>query len=132
MQANQKEQIKYGLFDSDFSGDLFVSCKQGYSISERIVPDANFLVKNSFDPIMFEKENQKTKEFLINGTMNETGRAVHGNLSTIREGQSIFYAIGPDVPRKEIKEMYSLQIAPTIAKLLGIEPPANAEMKSGF
>nr|WP_315153420.1 alkaline phosphatase family protein [uncultured Flavobacterium sp.] len=130
--ANQKEQIKYGLFDSDFSGDLFVSCKQGYSISERIVPDANFLVKNSFDPIMFEKENQRTKEFLINGTMNETGRAVHGNLSTIREGQSIFYAIGPDVPRKEIKEMYSLQIAPTIAKLLGIEPPANAEMKSGF
>ena len=81
---------------------------------------------------MFENENQATKNFLLSGTMNETGRAVHGCLSSLREGQSIFYAIGPDVPKKEIKEMYSLQIAPTVAKLLGIKSPLNAEMKSGF
>ena len=30
--------------------------------------------------------------------MNETGRAVHGCLGILREGQSVFYAFGPDVP----------------------------------
>ena len=130
--ANKQEQKKYGLYHQDYSGDLFVSCKAGYTISDRYQPGVNFLIQNSFDPAMFENENQATKNFLLSGTMNETGRAVHGCLSTLREGQSIFYAIGPDVPKKELKEIYSLQIAPTIAKLLGIQPPINAELKSSF
>ncbi|WP_157487263.1 hypothetical protein [Gelidibacter algens] len=96
------------------------------------MPKVNFFVQNSFDPKMFESENEATKNFLLNGTMNETGRAVHGCLATFREGQPIFYAIGPDVPKKELKNFYSLQIAPTVAKLLGIKPPMNAEQKSSF
>lgn len=130
--ANKQEQKKYGLYHQEYSGDLFVSCKAGYTISDRYLPGVNFLIQNSFDSAMFENENQATKNFLLSGTMNETGRAVHGCLSTLREGQSIFYAMGPDVPKKELNKIYSLQIAPTIAKLLGIQPPANAEMKSSF
>lgn len=130
--ANQQVQKKYGLYHHDFSGDLFVSCKAGYTISDRHVPGVNFLIKNSFDPAMFENENQATKDFLLSGTMNETGTAVHGCLSTFREGQSIFYAIGPDVPHKELKKIFSLQIAPSVASLLGIQPPINAELKSSF
>ena len=130
--ANKQEQKKYGLYHQDYSGDLFVSCKAGYTISDRYLPGVNFLIKNSFDPAMFENENQATKDFLLNGTMNETGRAVHGCLATLREGQSIFYAIGPDVPKKELNKIYSLQIAPTVATLLGIQPPVNAELKSSF
>ena len=130
--ANQEQQKEYGLYNADYSGDLFVSCKSGYTISDRFLPEVNFLVQNSFDPKMFANENQATRDFLLSGTMNETGRGVHGCLSTLREGQSIFYAIGPDVQKKEIKKMYSLQIAPTVAKLLGIQPPVDAEMKSGF
>lgn len=130
--ANQQQQKEYGLYNAEFSGDLFVSCKAGYSISDKFLPEVNFLVQNSFDPKMFENENQATKNFLLNGTMNETGRAVHGCIATLRKGQPIFYAIGPDIPKKELKNMYSLQIAPTIAKLLGIQPPMNAELKSVF
>lgn len=130
--ANKQEQKKYDLYHPDYSGDLFVSCKAGYTISHRYQMGVNFLVQNSFDPAMFENENQATKNFLLSGTMNETGRGVHGCLSSLREGQSIFYAIGPDVPKKEIKKMYSLQIAPTVAKLLGIQPPRNAEQKGTF
>jgi|GEM_PF-1797093 len=130
--ANKQEQKKYDLYHPDYSGDLFVSCKAGYTISHRYQMGVNFLVRNSFDPAMFKNENQATKNFLLNGTMNETGRGVHGCLSTLREGQSIFYAIGPDVPKKEIKKMHSLQIAPTVAKLLGIQPPLNAEQKRSF
>lgn len=130
--ANKQEQKKYGLYHQEYSGDLFVSCKAGYTISDRYLPGVNFLIQNSFDPAMFENENQATKNFLLSGTMNETGRAVHGCLSTSREGQSIFYAFGPDVPKKELNKIYSLQIAPTVATLLGIQPPINAELKSSF
>ncbi len=130
--ANQEQQKKFGLYHADYSGDIFVSCKSGYTISDRDLPGVNFQVQNSFDPKMFEKENEATRKFLLNGTMNETGRATHGCLASLREGQSIFYAIGADVPKKEIKKMYSIQIAATVAKLLGIQAPKDAEMKSGF
>ena len=81
---------------------------------------------------MFENQNQATKNFLLNGTMNETGRGVHGSLASLREGQSIFYAIGPNVPKRGLKKMYSLQIAATVSKLLEIKPPADAEKESVF
>jgi predicted AlkP superfamily pyrophosphatase or phosphodiesterase len=128
--ANQEEQKKYGLYNQHYSGDLFVSCKPGYSITDRVLPGVNYLVQNSFDPVMFENQNQATRNFLLNGTMNETGRAVHGNLATVREGQSIFYAVGSAVPQKKIRKMYSLQIAATVAELLGVQPPIDAEGKS--
>lgn len=130
--ANQQEQKKYGLFHQDYSGDLFVSCKTGYTISDRFLPGVSYLVQNSFDPAMFENQNQATKNFLLNGTMNETGRAVHGCLSTIREGQSIFYSIGPAVPKGKIKKLSSLQIAPFVSALLDIQPPINSEGKEVF
>lgn len=130
--ANHQLQKKYGLYHPNYSGDLFVSCKLGYTISDRIVSDVNYLVQNSFDPAMFQNQNQATKNFLLSGTMNETGRGVHGSLAGLREAQSIFYAIGPNVPKRGLKKMYSLQIAPTVAKLLGIKPPSDAEKGSVF
>jgi predicted AlkP superfamily pyrophosphatase or phosphodiesterase len=130
--ANQQEQKKYDLYHKDYSGDLFVSYKSGYTISERYQPGVNYLVQNSFDPSMFENQNPATKNFLLNGTMNETGRAVHGCLATLREGQSIFYSIGPDVPKIKLKKIFSLQIAATVSRLLGIEPPNDSEGKSVF
>ncbi len=130
--ANQDDQKAYELFHKDFSGDLFVSCKTGYSISDKYQPEVNYLVQNSFDSAMFNSQNQPTKNFLINGTMNETGRAVHGGLATVRELQSIFYAIGPDVPKQKLKSILSIQIASTVAKLLGIEPPKDTDEKSVF
>ena len=130
--ANQDEQKEIGLFHQDFSGDLFVSSKSGYTISDRFLPAVNYLVQNSFDPAMFKDQDQATKNFLLSGTMNETGRGVHGSLGTLREGQSIFYSIGPAVPRKKLKKMFSLQIAATVSTLLGIRPPEQSEGKTVF
>jgi predicted AlkP superfamily pyrophosphatase or phosphodiesterase len=130
--ADQEMQKKIGLYHADFSGDLFVSCKAGYSLSDRLLKDVPVMVQNSFDPEMFQRQQVAVRNFLINGTMNETGRAVHGNLATIRQGQSIFYSIGPDVPHKKLGKVFSLQIAPTVAHLLGIDAPADAEMKGVF
>ena len=130
--ANQQQQKKYGLYHKDHSGDLFVSCKPGYAISDRFLPGVHHFVQNSFDPAMFKNQNQETKNFLLNGTMNETGRAVHGCLGMLREGQSIFYALGPGVPHKAIKKIASIQIAATVASLLNIDPPLDAEGKTVF
>jgi hypothetical protein len=44
----------------------------------------DYLAQNSYDPAIFENQNQSTKSFLLNGTMNETGRAVHGCLGTLK------------------------------------------------
>jgi len=109
-----------------------VSCKVGYTISNKYLQGVNYLVQNSFDPAMFENENLATKNFLLNGTMNETGRAVHGCLASVREGQSIFYSVGPDVPKRKLKKILSLQIAATVSELLGIQPPKDSEGKSVF
>ena len=130
--VNQQEQKKYGLYHKDYSGDLFVSCKIGYSITDRYLPEVNYLIQNSFDPALFENQNEATKKFLLNGSMNETSRGVHGNLAILREGQSIFYAIGPNVPKRKLKKIISLQIAATVAQLLGIQPPTDSEGKSVF
>jgi predicted AlkP superfamily pyrophosphatase or phosphodiesterase len=130
--ASQQEQKQFDLYHRDYSGDLFVSCKSGYTISDRYLSGVNYLVQNSFDPAMFDNQNQATKNFLLTGTMNETGRGVHGCLATLREGQSIFYSIGPDVPKRKLEKIFSLQIAATVSGLLEIEPPADSEGKSVF
>jgi hypothetical protein len=65
-------------------GDLFVSCKSGCTITDKYQPVVDYLAQNSYDPAIFENQNQSTKSFLLNGTMNETGRAVHGCLGTLK------------------------------------------------
>lgn len=130
--ADTLEQKKFDLFHPAHSGDLFVSCNVGYSISDRFLADVDFIVKTSFDPAMFSKENEATKKFLLDGTMNETGRGIHGNLGWVKQGQSIFYALGPNVPKKRIKKISALQIAPTISQLLQIKPPKDATTESLF
>ncbi len=130
--ADSLTQKKLGLYHAEKSGDLFVSCRKGYAISGRFLPAIPHIINNSFDPEMFRNQKNEIKNFLLTGTMNETGRAVHGCLSTVREGQSIFYAWGKNVPVKKLKNIYSLQIAPTVAKLLGINPPALAQGKPVF
>ncbi len=130
--ADREEQKKYGLFNKEYSGDLFVSCRPGYSVFDRYQPGVNYLVHNSFDPEMFANENEATRKFLLNGTMNQTGRAVHGCLGTLREGQSIFYSWGPGIPKRKVDKVFSIQIAATVAKLLEIQPPFAAEGNSIF
>lgn len=130
--ADSTEQKKKGLYHPDYSGDLFISCREGYSISSRFVPDAPYLIQNTFDLSLAGNQPEAVRKFLLNGTMNETGRAVHGCVSDVRKGQSVFYAWGNDVPVKKVRNMHSLQITPSVAKLLNIQPPAKAMGKPVF
>ena len=57
---------------------------------------------------------------------------MHGCLGMLREGQSIFYTLGPGVPHKDLKKISSIQIAATVAQLLEIQPPSNEEGKTVF
>lgn len=127
--ADSTEQKNHGLYHAEYSGDLFISCREGYSITSRFVPGAPFLIQNTFDMSLVRDQPEAVSNFLLKGTMNETGRAVHGCLSSVRKGQSVFYAWGNNIPAKKIKKMRSLQITPTVAKLLDIQPPVTATGK---
>ena len=130
--ADSNSQKKLGLFHAGHSGDLFVSCRKGYSLSGRFIPAIPNLVSNSFDRELFKDQEEEVRTFLLNGTMNETGRAVHGCLAKVRKGQSVFYAWGGAVPAKKLKAVHSVQIAATVSKLLKIHPPAQALNKPVF
>jgi predicted AlkP superfamily pyrophosphatase or phosphodiesterase len=51
----------------------------------------------------------------------------HGHDPRLPEMKAIFYAAGPDFKRRSLKEVNNVDVAPTIAELLGIDPPADAQ-----
>jgi hypothetical protein len=56
---------------------------------------------------------------------------MHGFLPGRPEMGAIFYALGRGVPRgKALGEVRSVDVAATVARLLGIEPPAQSEGKA--
>ncbi|MGB5820952.1 MAG: alkaline phosphatase family protein [Saonia sp.] len=122
------EMKPYGLYHPTNSGDIFVSANLGWSLSSKIVPELNsFIVPNAFKKDAYQHLNKNAQKFLLGGFMNETGLGIHGNLGNIREMHAIFYAIGPNIPNKRIGTIKAIDVAPTITKLLKIEPPKNAE-----
>jgi predicted AlkP superfamily pyrophosphatase or phosphodiesterase len=53
----------------------------------------------------------------------------HGYDPRLPEMKAIFYAAGPDFNRRILKEVDNVDIAPTVAELLGVDPPADAQGK---
>ena len=108
---------RYKLNYPGRSGDVFVSAKSGWSLSSKINPDVPIVIPNTFNPDDFKNFSRSEVEFLKGGFMNETGLGVHGNLGTLREMHSIFYAIGPDIPTQKVSRMEIIDIAPTIMNI---------------
>ncbi len=50
----------------------------------------------------------------------------HGDLPYYKDLLAIFLAVGPHIKHEELGYIRSISVAPTIAMLLGINPPANA------
>lgn len=100
------------------SGDIFVSAKSGWSLSSKINPKIPYIIPNTFNPDDNKGLSIPVKEFLKGGFMNETGLGVHGNLGSSRKMHSIYYAIGPDIPKKKIRKMSIVDITPTIMDLM--------------
>ncbi len=120
------------LDDNSRAGDVFISARTGWSISSKIRPKVPGIVPNSFNQDAYAHLDIETQHFLASGFMNETGLGVHGNPGNQREMNSIFYAIGPNIKNKNVGQIHSLDIVPTIADLLEIIPPDKAKGKSVF
>src|SRR5262245_5977368 len=54
----------------------------------------------------------------------------HGYDPQLPEMKAIFYAAGPNFKRKSLKAVNNVDIAPTIAELLDIDPPEDAQGKN--
>ena len=53
----------------------------------------------------------------------------HGHDPRLPEMKAIFYAAGPDFTRRTLKEVDNVDVAPTVAELLGINPPKDSQGK---
>ncbi len=82
------------------AGEVWVNARPGYQRRSRIDPEA---------PRFYE---------------NRVG-GQHGFQGSIRKIQAIFYAVGPDVKPVSLGQVRQVDVAPTVAALLGIEPPKD-------
>ncbi len=130
--GSELSEVRLG--ESARTGDVFVSARPGFSLSGRLLPEVPIFVPSSPRADIREHfaKNQATKEFMEAGGANETGVGVHGHLGTVREIQSIFFAYGPNVPKKALGVIEGIDVAPTIAALLGIKPPRDVQGRSAF
>jgi predicted AlkP superfamily phosphohydrolase/phosphomutase len=53
----------------------------------------------------------------------------HGNDPALPEMKAIFYAAGPDFKKRTLLDVDSIDVAPTVADLLGVEAPLDAQGK---
>jgi predicted AlkP superfamily pyrophosphatase or phosphodiesterase len=116
------------------AGDVFVSARAGFSLSPRMAAGVPLFVPTTFraDTRQRIAGNKQTEEFLAAGAANEVGAGVHGHVSAHRQIQAIFFAYGPNVPRQLAGLVNGVDVAPTIASLLGIDPPRDAQGKAIF
>lgn len=116
------------------AGDVFVSARPGWSLSARVLPDVPIFVPSTFSPDTRQRVaiNKKTEEFLTSAFANETGLGNHGYIGTHRQIQAVFFAYGPNVPAQLTGPVNGVDVAPTAAALLGIEPPRDAQGKAVF
>jgi predicted AlkP superfamily pyrophosphatase or phosphodiesterase len=132
LKRSELDQLR--LNDAERAGDVFVSARPGWSLSPRVLPEVPVFVSTTFRPDTRKRVagNKQTEEFLLTGGANETGLGVHGHISAHREIQAIFFAFGPNVPARLTGPVNGVDLAPTVASLLGIEPPRDAQGKSIF
>ncbi|MCC6641182.1 MAG: hypothetical protein IT386_08470, partial [Deltaproteobacteria bacterium] len=69
---------------------------------------------------------EKTRDRVITSAGRRTG--AHGYDASRADMRGIFFAMGRGVaPATKLGAVSSLDVAPTVARLLGIEPPRDAE-----
>jgi predicted AlkP superfamily phosphohydrolase/phosphomutase len=115
------------LEDAERSPEVFVSARPGWSMSARINPQVPFILPSTLTPEGRSKLSPAAQEFLTNGQLNETSPGVHGYLARFRQIESIFFAAGPDVPRRRLGKINAVDVAPTVSALLNIAPPKEAQ-----
>ncbi|HEV7892202.1 MAG TPA: alkaline phosphatase family protein [Pyrinomonadaceae bacterium] len=124
----RKDELKtLRLEDDERSPDVFVSARRGWSTSARINPRVPPIVPSTMTLEGRAALAPDARDFLASGSLNETSPGVHGYLAGERQLESIFYAAGPGVPRARLGRIKVVDIAPTVAALLNIDPPRDAQ-----
>lgn len=98
--ARREEMDRYHILHEETSGDLWLSLKPGYQFSGDDRPGA-----------VFEPE----------------GGGGHGYLASFRQMQTIFLAAGPQIRSANLGVVNNVDVAPTVARILGVEPPRDAQ-----
>lgn len=94
------------------SGDVFALLAPGYNFAGAQRP-----------PIMRVGDTAQKAPILSVPDFHGT----HGYDPALPNMSAIFYAAGPDIGRGRIELMRNIDIAPTIAELLGVAPPATVQ-----
>jgi predicted AlkP superfamily phosphohydrolase/phosphomutase len=108
------------------AGDVYASAKPGWGLSSRFDPAVPMIVPSTLSPATRARVSRSPAEeaFLKRGFANELSAGVHGHQPGDRRTQAIFYAIGPDVPRKRAGTITMIDVAPTVLQLLGVPRPS--------
>jgi predicted AlkP superfamily phosphohydrolase/phosphomutase len=124
----RKDELKtLRLEDDERSPDVFVSARPGWSTSARINPRAPFILPSTMTPEGRAGLGPDARELLTAGGLNETSPSVHGYLARHRQIESIFFASGSGVPHVKLGRVNAVDVAPTVAAILRISPPKDAQ-----
>ena len=97
------------------TGDVFALLKQGYNFDG-----------TQATPVIRKGDTASTTPVL--SVPNFYG--AHGYDPTSPEMQAIFLAAGPDVAKKELGQVNNIDVAPTIDKILGVQPASTVDGKA--
>jgi len=93
---------EYRILNEQTTGDVWVSLKPGYNFSSEATPGP------VFEPI-------------------RPPRGQHGYLARFREMETLFVAAGPHIRATQLGRINNVDVAPTLAKILGIAAPRAAQ-----
>ena len=97
------------------SGDVFAMMRTGYNFDG---------VQN---PVVIRKDDPVVGNPILS-VSNFYG--AHGYDPNITDMSAIFFAAGPDIGRGTLRQIQTVDVAPTILKLLGVEAPSTVDGKA--
>lgn len=132
-----KEQLsELELGNQETSGDLFISAAAGFSLDTRRPPTSRIFLPISFDRKILQDAGLTTAEVehVAGSFFNRGSPGAHGHVAGTEGIAAILYGLGPNIAKVKVGRIHSLQIAPSIACLLGIAAPttARAPAVTGF
>lgn len=115
---NDLNDLDFGLSTNEFigqdTGDVFALLTEGYNFDGIQTPVVQRLGDSSSSPVL--------------SVPNFYG--AHGYDPNLPNMSASFFAAGPDFNRKTLKRVRNIDIAPTIARLLNVEPASTVQGKS--
>ncbi len=116
---NDLSDPTFGLGTSDFigqdTGDVFALLKEGYNFDGLQTPVVNRLGDPTATNPVFSVPNFY---------------GAHGYDPTLPNMSAIFFAAGPDIEQGTVDQVRNIDIAPTILKLLNVEPASTVQGRS--